>query len=130
MTTITKAMKFDAIATYLEAEGADSFVIADTEVSKADLVDFLRHEVDLVNARNAHKSSKPSKKDVENEALMERICSELVGVDGGMTVSELSKAFNSEYSNQKLSALLTKLVKAGKVDKNYEKRIARFTLIG
>ena len=128
MTTITKAMKFDAIATYLEAEGADSFVIADTEVAKSDLVDFLRHEIALVNARNAHKSSKPSKKDSDNAALMERILSELALSDEGMTVSELVKAFGNEYSNQKISALMKKLCDASKVNKNYVKRVARFTL--
>ena len=128
MTTITKAMKFDAIATYLEAEGADSFVIADTEVSKMELIDFLRHEIQLVNARNAHKSSKPSKKDSDNAALMERILSELALSDEGMTVSELVKAFGNEYSNQKISALMKKLCDASKVNKNYVKRIARFTL--
>ena len=128
MTTITKAMKFDAIATYLEAEGADSFVIADTEVSKMELIDFLRHEIQLVNARNAHKSSKPSKKDSDNAALMERILSELALSDEGMTVSELAKAFGNEYSNQKISALMKKLCDASKVNKNYVKRVARFTL--
>ena len=128
MTTITKAMKFDAIATYLEAEGADSFVIADTEVSKMELIDFLRHEIQLVNARNAHKSSKPSKKDSDNAALMERILSELALSDEGMTVSELVKAFGNEYSNQKISALMKKLCDASKVNKNYVKRVARFTL--
>ena len=129
MTTITKAMKFDAIATYLEAEGADSFVIADTEVSKMELIDFLRHEIQLVNARNAHKSSKPSKKDSDNAALMERILSELALSDEGMTVSELVKAFGNEYSNQKISALMKKLCDASKVNKNYVKRVARFTLV-
>lgn len=95
----------------------------------AEMVAFLKHEIDLVNARNAHKSNTPSKKDVENDALMERILSELALVDGGMTVSELAKAFNNDYSNQKISALLVKLKNAGKVDKTYEKRVAHFTLV-
>ena len=50
-------------------------------------------------------------------------------VDGGMTVSELAKTFNNDYSNQKISALLVKLKNAGKVDKTYEKRVAHFTLV-
>ena len=128
MTTITKAMKFDALADYLASNDVNSFTIADTEVSRDDMVAFLRHEVELVKARNAHKSSKPSKKDSDNAALMERILSELALSDEGMTVSELVKAFGNEYSNQKISALMKKLYDASKVNKNYVKRVARFML--
>ena len=128
MTKFTKAQMFTAVADFM-AENAPTIQIDGEEVSADALVTALRHEVDLVNKRNAQRSSKPSKKDVENDSLMERICSELVGVDGGMTVSELVKAFNSEYSNQKISALMKKLVDAGRVEKNYDKRIAHFSLI-
>ena len=128
MTKFTKAQMFTAVADFM-AENAPTIQIDGEEVSADTLVTALRHEVELVNKRNAQRSSKPSKKDVENDSLMERICSELVGVDGGMTVSELVKAFGSEYSNQKISALMKKLVDAGRVEKNYDKRIAHFSLI-
>lgn len=127
MTKFTKAQMFTAVADFM-AENALAIQIDGEEVSADTLVTALRHEVELVNKRNAHKSSKPSKKDTENEALMERILSELALVDGGMTVSELAKAFNNEFSNQKISALMKKLCDASKVNKNYVKRVARFML--
>lgn len=127
MTKFTKAQMFTAVADFM-AENAPTIQIDGEEVSADTLVTALRHEVELVNKRNAHKSSKPSKKDTENEALMERILSELALVDGGMTVSELAKAFNNEYSNQKISALMKKLCDSQKVNKSYEKRVARFSL--
>ena len=127
MTKFTKAQMFTAVADFM-AENAPTIQIDGEEVSADALVTALRHEVDLVNKRNAQRSSKPSKKDVENDALMERILSELALVDGGMTVSELAKAFNNEYSNQKISALMKKLCDSQKVNKSYEKRVAHFSL--
>ena len=127
MTKFTKAQMFTAVADFM-AENAPTIWIDGEKVSADALVTALRHEVDLVNKRNTHKSSKPSKKDTENEALMERILSELALVDGGMTVSELAKAFNNEYSNQKISALMKKLCDSQKVNKSYEKRVAHFSL--
>lgn len=119
---VTKAQMFASIMSVPAVAG------------NAEMVAFLQYEIDIVNVQNAHKSNAPksnapSKKDVENDVLMERILSELALVDSGMTVSELAEAFNNDYSNRKISALLAKLKNAGKVDKTYEKRVAHFTLV-
>lgn len=115
-TKVTKAQMFASI------------MAVPAVAENAEMTTFLQHEIDLVNARNARKSNTPSKKDIENESIMERILAELASAENGMTVSEIGKALGSAYSNQKVSALMKKLADSGKVEKQYEKRVARFFL--
>ena len=66
----------------------------------------------------------------ENEVLMETIVVALAEIDKPVTVTELIA--NGEgldgYTNQKISALLRKLVEAGKVVKTIEKKKAYFSV--
>jgi len=66
----------------------------------------------------------------ENEGLMETIVNALAELENPVTVTELIA--NSEvltgFTNQKISALLRKLVEAGKVVKTMEKKKAYFTV--
>jgi len=91
----------------------------------ADMVAFLDREIELVNKRNTRKSSKPSKTQTENAGIKDSIAEVLANADGGMTVTEIAKALDGDYSTQKVSALLRQM---DNVVKTYEKKVARFTL--
>lgn len=91
----------------------------------AEMVAFLDNEIELVNKRNSRKSSKPSKTQVENAGIKDSIAEVLANADGGMTVTEIAKALDGDYSTQKVSALLRQM---DNVVKTYEKKVARFTL--
>lgn len=71
-------------------------------------------------------SSKPTKTQVENEAIKEKILDVLS--DEPMTVKEIMAVIDGDYSSQKLSALLRQLVAAEKVVKTVEKKVSRFAL--
>lgn len=101
-------------------------LIAEKVADNQEMVDFLNKEIELVNKRNARKSSKPSKKDVENEAIKASIKEVLANAEGGMTVTEITKALDGEFSTQKISALLRLM--GDEVVKTYEKKVAKFTL--
>ena len=126
MTTITKAMKFDAVADFLANSDAE-FQIADTAVSASDMADFLRHESEMASKRNSSKGMTKIQK--ENESIKENILAILEDADSGMTVKELIATDElCNYTPQKISALLTLLRKEKKVRRDYQKKIAYFSL--
>lgn len=90
-------------------------------------LDFINHEVELL----AKKSGKTGKTKVqkENEVLIEQVFDELVTMGKPMTVTELQGAseFLAQFSNQKLSALLKKLVDAERIDKAVEGKKSYFS---
>lgn len=126
MTTITKAMKFTAVADFLANSDAE-FQIADTAVSASDMADFLRHESEMASKRNSSKGMTKIQK--ENEPIKENILAILEDADSGMTVKELIATDElCNYTPQKISALLTLLRKEKKVRRDYQKKIAYFSL--
>jgi len=94
-------------------------------VDNAEMVDFINHEIELVQKRNSRKSSKPTKKQTENLAIKEAIKDMLANAEG-MTATEVATAVN--VSPAKATALLTQLVKAEEIKRTVEKKVARFSI--
>ena len=91
-----------------------------------ELVAFVDHELELLNKKTSTKSTKVNEEQV---ALMEKIVNALNEIDRSVTISELQKenAEMAEYSNQKLSAMLKKLVDNKQVTKMVDKKKSYFT---
>lgn len=99
----------------------------DAVKDNAELVMALNHELALLERRyNAPK--KPSKKQLENIEILERILAEMEP-QKAYTNKEMLEQLNAcaGLSSQKLNALLTKGLKAGKIERSVEKRIAYFS---
>lgn len=95
-------------------------------MGRQDLVDFIDHEIELLNKKSSSKSL--TKTQLENEILKEKIISTLVELDKYATITEIQNA-NTELAdlkNQKITALLTQLVNANIVDRKVEKKKAYF----
>lgn len=91
----------------------------------AELVAFIDHEVELLNKKAGNKSTKVNE---EHTALMETIKNELARIDRAVTITELQKESETlaDYSNQKLSAMLKKLVDNGEITKVVDKKKSFF----
>ena len=85
----------------------------------------------------AEKRSTPSKADKEKSAENKAIADEIIlvlsteeTVTNGMTVSEMQKASDklAEYSNQKISAILRKMVDNGTIVKTVDKKKSYFSI--
>ena len=85
----------------------------------------------------AEKRSTPSKADKEKSAEHKAIADEIVlvlsteeTVTNGMTVSEMQKASEmlAEYSNQKISAILRKMIDNGTIGKTVDKKKSYFSI--
>ena len=96
------------------------------EVRNEELVAFIDHELELLNKKASTKSTKVNDEQV---ALMEKIVNALNEIGRSVTISELQKenAEMAEYSNQKLSAMLKKLVDNKQVTKIVDKKKSYFT---
>lgn len=105
-------------------------IVANADVENQDDIQaFISHEIKLLEKKSS--KSKPSKTQKENEGIMQEIVSVLATLDTPVTVTELMKADETMavYSNQKLSALLKKLVDNGTVKKTVEKKKSYFFLV-
>jgi predicted HTH transcriptional regulator len=99
-------------------------LIATVNADNLEIVDFCKHEIDLLNAKSGRKT--PTKTQRENESLKEDIFA-YVSENGAKRASEVAVYFS--ISGQKASALLTQLVKAGEVIKGEgPKRVTLFRL--
>ena len=89
------------------------------------LVEFIDHELELLDKKTSAKSTKVNTEQVE---LMEKIVNALNEIGRSVTISELQKenAEMAEYSNQKLSAMLKKLVDNKQVTKMIDKKKSYF----
>lgn len=95
---------------------------------KAELLGFIEHEVDLLSKKSSKTTMTATQK--ANLEVLEVIKEVLADGEAPMTVSEMIKDKRlSEYTNQKISALLRKLVEAGEVEKVTDKKVSRFALI-
>lgn len=99
-------------------------------VSVDEIVAFAEHEIELLEKKAGTKSKKETANDAENARLMEVIVETLTGSEKAMTVSELMtvNAELGELSNQKVSALMKKLVDGGRVQKAVDKRKSVFSI--
>ena len=95
----------------------------------AELVAFIDHELELLDKKTSAKSTKVNTEQVE---LMEKIVDALNEIGRSVTISELQKenAEMAEYSNQKLSAMLKKLVDNKQVTKMIDKKKSYFMVAG
>lgn len=103
-------------------------IVESAEYEKKDeALDFINHEIELLERKSS--KTKKTKTQQENEKIMARIESALAEYDKPVTISEIQEKENlSEYSNQKMSSLLTLMIKAGKVERTEEKKKAYFAL--
>lgn len=88
---------------------------------------FIEREIELLNKK--HSNSKPTKTQIENEKIKEKILIAFEKIDEPVTITELVKMDGlTEYSNQKLSVLCHQLVDEHKVVNTKVKKVSYFKI--
>lgn len=100
--------------------------------NKAEMVEFINHEIELLNRKSSKSGQTKTQK--ENEVLMEQLLVAFGEMTEPVTISEFQSKSTHEVatlSNQKLSALLKKLVDGDnpRMVKTVEKKKSYFSLI-
>ena len=100
------------------------------EMNREDLVDFCKHEIELLEKKASKSSESKSKK--ENAELMNILYEELAEIGKAVTIGEFMKlsptVVEKELSNQKISSLFTKM-KDEKIHRVVIKGKAYFSVI-
>ena len=108
----------------------------DTDIASSELSEAIT-KLSGMAEKLAEKRSTPSKADKEKSAEHKAIADEIIlvlsteeNVTTGMTVSEMQKASDklAEYSNQKISAILRKMVDNGTIVKTVDKKKSYFSI--
>ena len=100
------------------------------EVSKAEVMDKLTKMMEQLD-KKASAEKKPTKTQLEADALADALYDEMLAEGGKMTVSEMLAKFDcvKGMSNQKVSAIVRKLKDAGRVVKDVEGRKSLFSAV-
>lgn len=118
MTKMTKKDWFEELKNVVSASDYER---------KDEAMGFLTHEIELLNKKSTKGTLTKTQK--ENVEVIKKIKVVLETFENPVTITEMQKTDKlSEYSNQKLSALLKKLVSTGEVVRTEEKKKAYFSL--
>ena len=113
---LTKKDKFNALLALAEVK------------SNADLVDFINHEIELLDKKNSAEK-KPTAQQTANDSIKSAILGNMV--EGKKyTITDLIKSVPecADLTNQRVSALIRQLVEKGEVVRTEDKRKAYFSL--
>lgn len=104
-------------------------VIRNAVIDNEEMVTFIDHEIDLLN-RKSTSAKKPTKTQVENDGFKAEIIAHLTEVDAPKTIKELQAEMPSisGLTNQRVTHLLTDLVKAEKLTKAYIKKVPYYSV--
>ena len=100
-------------------------IVADNE----EMVAFIDHEIELLE-RKSNSPKKPTKTQIENNGFKAEIVAYLTNVDAPKTIKELQAEIPSigGLTNQRITHMLTDLVKAGTLTKEYVKKTPYYSV--
>lgn len=119
MEKMTKAMYFEVIRGIIEGLGAEAFPEG---VDADDVLDFIDRQVALLDKRAAASKERAAKKRAASDELTELIYTMIFEADDYITADEIvEKIDDEEVTKNKVTARVSKLVKAGRVVKEQVK---------
>lgn len=120
MTKLTKKDYFRIVAGVIENSNVEN---------KAELQSFISHEIELLE-KKAQNRGTDNAKTRENNEIIEKIYNALAEVNRAVTITELQAEVSelADYTNQKLSALMKKLVDNNRVVKVVDKKKSYFKI--
>lgn len=98
-------------------------------INNEEMVAFIDHEIELLS-RKASSSRKPTKTQIENDAYKATIIEYLTTADKPMTIKEMQSEITdiAELTNQRITHMLTDLVKAETLTKEYVKKVPYYSI--
>ncbi len=101
--------------------------IRNAVITNEEMVAFIDHEIELLN-RKSSGSRKPTARQIENEQLKTEIITYLTQADTMKSIKELQVEIPSltGITNQRITHMLSALVKENKLAKEYVKRTPFF----
>ena len=95
--------------------------------SNPELVEFIKHELELLDRKNKTKSGELTETQKENLALGEEMVEFITKAGKELSVADVRNHFG--ITAQKATPILTKLVENGKLAKRVDKRVSYFSVV-
>ncbi|MCD8201880.1 MAG: hypothetical protein LUD47_07440 [Clostridia bacterium] len=105
-------------------------VVSETQYEDTqELMDFLAHQLEIIS-RPSSKSTKMTEAQLENEGIKDRMVAVIRNAAEPISIPQIQTADPdlASYSNQKMSTLLSQLVKAGVLERGKDGRTTVFSL--
>jgi len=98
-------------------------------ITNDEMVAFIDHEIELLD-KKSNSSKKPTKTQVENNGFKASIVAYLTTVDAPKCIKEMQAELSeiAELTNQRVTHMLTDLVKAGTLTKEYVKKVPYYSI--
>lgn len=103
--------------------------IRNAVIANEEMVAFIDHEIELLD-RKTTTPKKPTKTQIENDGYKATILAYLIEADAPKTIKEMQAeiAELAGLTNQRVTHMLTDLVKAGKLTKEYVKKTPYYAI--
>ena len=104
--------------------------IRNAVIDNAEMVAFIDHEIELLDNKRSS-SKKPTKTQIENEGFKATLMEYFTRVDAPKTIKEIQAEVQemADLTNQRITHLLSNLVKTGVVTKEYVKKVPYFSIV-
>lgn len=101
----------------------------EVSVSRDEILEFCKHEVELLEKKSSS-PRKPTAKQLENAKLKEEIADHLMSVAEPKCIKEIVEEMPSlaGFTNQRVTHLLTDLVKSGTLTKEYVRKTPYYSI--
>ena len=122
---MTKKEILNLIVTALDENR--NFTSEETEA----IIAYATNEISLLDKKAEKAKTQKSKTQKENEGIKAHLLDYLNSLDSGVTITEIIKCSDifSDFSTQKISALLKQLIESGKVVKTVDKKKSYFAAV-
>lgn len=131
-TTLTQAYALELAIQIISKCYSDKAIELNEDISidSNELIDKLNSMLMAIKNKSHRPSKADTAKQVENDKLADVILETLMNSENPMTVTEMQKSNEelAEYSNQKISAIIRKLVESAQVIKTVEKKKSYFSV--
>ena len=104
--------------------------IRNAVIDNTEMVAFIDHEIELLDNKRSV-SKKPTKTQIENEGFKATLMEYFTRVDAPKTIKEIQAEVQemAGLTNQRITHLLSDLVKTGVVTKEYVKKVPYFSIV-
>ena len=131
-TTLTQAYALELAIQIISECYSDKAIELNEDISidSNELIDKLNSMLMAIKNKSHRPSKADTAKQIENDKLADIIIETLMNSENPMTITEMQKSNEelAEYSNQKISAIIRKLVESAQVIKTVEKKKSYFSV--
>lgn len=124
---VTNRDFFNAIINAVE----NGIEISDT-ISATSFKEWAELKIEQLDKKSTSGTRKPTARQIENNGYLEQVLDFIKNADRAVTTKDIREAidFGEDFSSQRLTAITSKLVKAGEIEVVKDKKVTTYVYVG